>query len=153
MNCSVAGARSRVRRYRHLLVQFLLNLLSLGDGGIVEFAQPGAIACGLVGEDYRRNLHLQANAIEGHDITKEHEDRIISIAGRSPIDIEHRLKPTGRIVTEISHRSARERRQSTSARKSLIAKILPQEFDGVFLVYFAHATLSDNCFGAMPAHD
>ena len=106
MDCGVAGGRSHLRCHRYFFVQSLLNLLGLGDRAIVELAQPGAIAGGFVGEDYRRNLHLQANAIERHDITKEHKDRTISIARVSPVHIEHRLKPARRIVAEIANRAA-----------------------------------------------
>src|SRR5437016_5456078 len=139
MNCSLARARRHLSRYRYFLVQFLLDLLSLGDRAIVEFAQPGAIAGGFVGEDYRRDLHLQAHPIERHDITKEHHDSVVSFARRGPIDIEHRLKPTRRIVTEIANCAACKRSQSPAPRKFLIVKIVPQKFDGVFLMYFASA--------------
>src|SRR5437660_2899400 len=116
MDGGVAGARSRLRCHRYFLVQSLLDLLSLGDRAIVEFPQPGAIAGRLVGENYRSDLHLQAHPIERHDITKEHHDSVVSFARPRPIDIEHRLKPTRRIVTEIANRAACKRRQSPAPR-------------------------------------
>src|SRR5207237_6444139 len=151
MDGGVAGARSQLRCHGYFLVQSVLNLLSLGDRAIVEFAQPSAIGGGFVDKNYRHDLHLQAHPIERHDITKEHHDSVVSFARRGPIDIEHRLKPTRRIVTEIANCAACKRSQSPAPRKFLIVKIVPQKFDGVFLMYFASAVLFYDRFSATPA--
>src|SRR5262245_42560663 len=106
-----------------MVVELLLDPVSVLHRLFVKFTQFVSITCRLIDENDRCNVHLLPDAIKGNQVLKKHPCRI-SPRIRNAITTQNGLEPACSAVGEIPHSPARKRRQVASTRKFLFGKML-----------------------------
>ena len=131
MDRRVGCSLSRRRGVGCIFVQRIFDTRSFSNCRFVKAAQLHGTRRDRVDKDKRGDLHLQSHAVKCDYIPKKHPDGVISLRGFAIIQIQHRFKPTGRAVRQITNCSAGQWRQPRPAREFLISKIITNEIDSV----------------------
>jgi hypothetical protein len=94
---------------------------------------------------------LLPHSIKGNDVAKEHPDGVITL-GRwcISVQVEDRLEPASRVVSEISNCASRQGREPGARSQLLITKILAQKLDRILLTHFSLPILFDNGLSPTP---
>src|SRR6266576_1133564 len=105
--------------------QEFFETLRISDRFIVELAQTGwTIAC-LFRKDHRNNLYLPLSAVEYDECAIKHQQSIIRVALSLflSLPVQSGLEPFCRLISQVSHRPARKRRELALVRQLALTKM------------------------------
>src|SRR5258706_4819439 len=112
------------------------------------------IALGFIGKDHRGDLHLLADAIESHDVAKEHPDRIVRFPWpRAAVYVEDWFEPARRVIGQGTNGTAGQRCKPGPRSKFLSGEVLAEKCDGGLHAHFLPAiSFPDRFCGASARH-
>src|SRR5256885_16257724 len=104
--------------------QQFFETLRISDRFIVELAQTGWTIARLFRKDHRNNLYLPLSAVEYDECAIKHQQSIIRVAlSLLSLPVQSGLEPFCRLISEVSHRPARERRELALVRQLALTKM------------------------------